>query len=112
MESKEIKENLDLRKQKIDLHARIDETRANKIRFEQEAYRRELELLDLEKRIDTPPVTNTFITPLDQLIGAAKAWFIDNNRTILGSEPAIRSLWDEDEIEEIKALIMDKMRKL
>lgn len=49
---------------------------------------------------------------LDQLLAVARAYCIDNDKTVVGSEPAIRSLWEEDEIGEIKKLILKKARKL
>lgn len=51
---------------------------------------------------------------IDQLLDVAKACCIDTDRSAsLGSsDPVYKSLWDEDELAEIKLLIMQKVKKL
>jgi hypothetical protein len=71
-----------------------------------EVQRRDLEITQLKKGI------GAFDSPIGQLLHVAQAMVIDNDKTIVGSEPAIRSLWEEDELAELKVLIMKKARQL
>jgi hypothetical protein len=50
-------------------------------------------------------------SPMSQLLEVAKAWCVDNERTIT-SDPVLKSIWEDYELEEIKSLIMKKVRKL
>lgn len=50
-------------------------------------------------------------SPMSQLLEVAKAWCVDNDRTIT-SDPVLKSIWEDDELAEIKHLIMKKVRKL
>ena len=112
MESKE-SSVLNDRRTKVEIYSKIDEARFNKIKFEEEVRRMKLENQQKEIHIEKmQKKEDGWTSPIDQLIFVARAWCIDNNKTVIGSEPAIRSLWDEDELEEIKSLIIKKVRKL
>lgn len=50
--------------------------------------------------------------PIDKLLDVANAWYIDNSKSLTPSEPAICSLWTDEEMEEIKFLILKKARRL
>lgn len=73
---------------------------------EQEIEKRDLEIEDLKKQ------GSGFQTPIDQLLAVARACCVDNDKSLPGSDPAVRSIWEDDELEEIKSLIMKKARKL
>jgi hypothetical protein len=113
METKEIKDSLEIRKARVELYKSIDEARFNKIRYEEERKKMELENSYKQQQLERIKKNGEgWNTPLEQLLSIARAWCIDNEKTIIGSEPAIRSLWDEDEMDEIKARIIKKMREL
>lgn len=113
MEAKDIKDSLDIRAKKVEIYAKIDEARFNKVRYEEE--KKKMELENSFKREQLERVRRNgegWNTPLEQLLAISRAWCIDNEKTIIGSDPALRSLWDEDELSEIKSKIMKKMREL
>lgn len=113
MEAKDIKDSLEIRKAKVEIHCKIDEARFNRVKYEEEEKKMRLENLYKEIQIDKVKKTGEgWHTPLDQLLSIAHAWCIDNEKTVIGSEPAIRSLWNEEELAEIKFRIMKKMRDL
>lgn len=49
---------------------------------------------------------------IDQLLQVARCGIVDTEKTLPGSEPSYKSLWEDHELEEIKDLIMKKVRKL
>lgn len=74
---------------------------------EQEIEKRNLEIEEIKK------CGSGFVSPIDQLLAVARTCIVDNDKTgMLSTEPVIKSLWEEDELAEIKSLIMKKVRKL
>jgi len=71
-----------------------------------EIQRRNLEIGQMRKGV------GQFDSPIGQLLQVAQATVIDNEKTVVGSEPAVRSLWESEELEELKTLILVKARKL
>lgn len=104
--SNPLKDMLDCRMKKVEIIGKIEDIRSSKIMDELTIQRMKLENKDLEKR------GSGFNSPIEILLGAARAWCIDNDKTVLGSEPVLRSLWEAHELEEIKDRIMAKLRKL
>jgi len=88
---------VDQKLQDLDVAKRMDEL---------EISRRNLEISQMRKGI------GQFDSPIGQLLQVVQAVIIDNDKTIVGSEPAFRGLWELDEIEEIKSLILKKARLL
>lgn len=88
---------IDCKRQELNAHIKMDE---------QEIEKRDLEIEDLKKQ------GSGFQTPIDQLLAVARACCVDNDKSLPGSDPAVRSIWEDDELEEIKSLIMKKARKL
>mgnify|MGYP006921363788 CR=1 FL=1 len=69
----------------------------------------EIKLKEVE--IDLKKQQLASMSPLDYLFAAAKLSIIDNTRTVL-SDPVYKSIWDDEEIDEFKHLIMEKVRLL
>lgn len=89
---------IDCKRQELNAHIKMDE---------QEIEKRDLEIEDLKKQ------GSGFQTPIDQLLAVARACCIDNDKTgILSTEPVVKSLWTDDEMYDIKKLIMSKAKKL
>lgn len=99
------REKLEVRLKEIEIDQKLQDLESSKRMDDLQARYRELENKELEEGTG-------FTGPLDKLLMVAKAVVIDNDKTLPGSEPAVRSLWDEEELEEIKKLIMKKARKL
>lgn len=88
---------IDYKRQELEAHKKMDA---------QEIERRDLEIEDLRKQ------GAGFQTPIDQLLSVLRASVIDNDKCLPGSDIAVKSVWEEDEVAEIKNLIMKKARKL
>lgn len=113
MATEKPKEPLELRKARVEIYSKIDEARFNKVRYEEEEKKMKLENSYKEVQLEKVKKNGEgWNTPIEQLLNIARAWCIDNDKTIVGSEPAIRSLWEEDELAEIKARILKKMKEL
>jgi len=100
------KDALECRMKRVEIIGRVQQIKSEKVIDDLNIQRMRLENKQLEKQ------GSGWGSPLDQLLSAAQVMVIDNEKTLVGSEPAIRSLWNEDEIEEIKYLMMAKIRKL
>lgn len=96
---------LDLRMKRVEIIGKIERIKADKLLDE---IRIERERVDLEqvKRKEAG-----WSHPVDKLIDAAKAWYIDNDLSY-GSEPAVRSLWNDNELAYIKKRILKKLGSL
>ena len=90
---------------KVEKDLKLQELTYNKIADEIAVEKLKFELDNMKKGLGQND------TPIEQLLSVVKASVIDNERTIT-SDPVYRSIWEADEIEEIKFLIMQKARKL
>lgn len=106
------KDNLEVRLKRVEILGKTQELKGNKllIKYKQEAERIELEMekLRLEKM---KAGEGGFFPPILLLLDIAHTWYIDNERS-LGTEPALRSIWTPEEMQEIKSLILKKAKKL
>lgn len=106
------KDNLEVRLKRVEILGKTQELKGNKllIKYKQEAERIELEMdkLRLEKM---RAGEGGFFPPILLLVDIAGAWCIDNDKS-LGTEPALRSIWSQEEMQEIKRLILKKARKV
>lgn len=105
---------LEARTKKVELIKKIDETRLARVKEQVSIEKIELEneglqLSNDERRKNSSSI---FSGPVYELIAIAQAWCIDNDRTVVGSEPVLRSLWDTDELQEIKNILLQKAKKL
>lgn len=99
------REVLEVKLKEIEIDQKLHDLATNKLVDELEIERFILENEQVRKG------AGGFSSPLDQLLSVARAWCIDNQRTIT-SDPVLKSIWEEDEMAEIKSLIMKKARKL
>jgi hypothetical protein len=104
--------NMDLRLKRIDGYNKVFEGQKNRKLAE-----KDLKLIDLE--IESKEFQNKRIveglgldSPVNILMRAAGMVYINNEKTVMSSEPVVECLWEYDEIAEIKHLIMKKLRKL
>jgi hypothetical protein len=88
---------IDIKKQELSYSKLADELQVERMKIENEQVKKS---------------GSGWNSPLDQLLAVSKAWTIDNSKTMPGGEAVLMSLWDEDEMAEIKHLIMLKTRKL
>ncbi len=89
----------------IEIKKREQELEAYTKMDQQEIQRRELEIEDMKKGV-------SWSTPIDQLLAVSRAACVDNEKVMPGGEPVFKSIWEYEELEEIKHLIMKKARKL
>jgi hypothetical protein len=101
-----LKDALDMRMKRVEILGKIDEIRSAKILDQIQIEREKVELEQTKKR------ENGYNSPLDKLLEVARACCIDNERTLMPSEPAIMSLWNADELEMIKEAILKKVKEL
>jgi hypothetical protein len=101
-----LKDALDMRMKRVEILGKIDEIRTAKILDEIQIEREKVELEQTKRK------ENGYNSPLDKLLEVARACCIDNERTVVGSEPAIVSLWDASELEMIKRAILKKVKEL
>jgi hypothetical protein len=111
--SQEYKDILEVRAKKVSIIKEIETVKSQKIKDQLVIKEQQLknERLQIDNDKATEP-THGWSTPIGQLIDAAKAWCIDNDKTVVGSEPFIRSLWNDEELEMIKKKIMAKLKAL
>lgn len=64
-----------------------------------------------EVEVDLKKQELASMSPLDYLFAAVKLATIDNHKTAL-SEAVYKSIWEEEELDELKHLIMKKVRLL
>lgn len=98
------KDVMDIRMKKVEIIKKLDEVKAEREKLELTLEKMRLENLNLRK-------TDRWLSPLGELLQVAQLWYIDNGRS-LGTEPALRSVWDDEEMNEIRDLILKKARKL
>lgn len=85
-----------------------------------EQIRQSKETYLLDKRLKTIEIEQSELerdklkqpSNLFNLFMATQLLVIDEAKTLIGSEPAIKNLFEENELEEIKTLILKKLRKL
>ena len=99
------REKLEVRLKEIEIDQKLQDLATNKLVDELEIERFTLENEQVRKG------TGGWNSSLDQLLSVARAWCVDNERTIT-SDPVLKSIWEDDEMAEIKSLIMKKVRKL
>lgn len=97
---------LDNRIKRVDILRKIDDLKINRAKEELEIERRVLENQQIRSK------EGGWHHPISKLLEVTNAWVIDNERTVIGSEPALRSLWDSSELELLKELILKKAMSL
>src|SRR5688572_27074519 len=100
------KEVLDNRLKRVEIHKKIDEIKLTRQKDELEVEKRKLENEEIGKR------GSGWRSPIGELLDIAQTWIIDNSKSVIGGEPVLISLWDDDEMAEIKSMILKKVRKL
>lgn len=100
------REKLEVRLKEVEVDTKLQELSYSKLADDLNIEKMKIEVEEAKRR------GTGWLSPIDQLLSVARAWCIDNSRTVIGSEPALKSLWEDDELEEIKHLIMKKARKL
>lgn len=104
------KEKLENRLKWLDAYQKIGVIKDEKIKFQQESEKRDLEVEYQQlKNRRIREGQEGYNTPIDQLLSIARAYIIDNEKTQL-SDPVLRSLWTLDELELIKKKILMKMK--
>ena len=109
-----ITESLDLRLKKVELIKSIDDARLGKYEKTLEIEKKKLENVKLNQDIENKRKKGDFGLfggPLSELLSAASTYIIDNEKTVT-SDPVFKSLWNENEMSEIKSLILKKIRTL
>ena len=105
-ELRKIKETLDIRAKRLEIISKIKEIRRTDLKSEFEAKKDQFALKRAKDGEDG------YHGPIDKLLNIARAWCINNDKTVMGSEPYLESLWTSEEMEEIKYLILKKARQL
>ena len=100
------KEILDNRLKRVEILKKIDEIKLTRQKDELEVEKRKLENEEIGKR------GSGWRSPIGELLDIAQTWIIDNSKSVIGGEPVLISLWDDDEMAEIKSMILKKVRKL
>jgi len=100
------KEILDNRLKRVEILKKIDEIKLTREKDELEVQKRKLENEEAKKR------GTGWRSPIGELLDVAQTWIIDNSKSVIGGEPVLISLWTDDEMEEIKHLILKKVRSL
>lgn len=101
------REALEIEVKKLEIDQKLQELGTSKRIDELEVKRRELEINQLGKGV------NEWDNEISQLLQVIQCTTINNEKTgVFGSDPVVKSIWNEDEIEELKTLIMKKVRKL
>lgn len=101
-----MKEVLENRFKRVEILKKVDEIKLTRQKDELEIVKRKLENDEIGKR------GSGWRSPLGELLDVATTWIIDNSKSVIGGEPVLISLWDEDEMAEIKHLILKKLRNL
>jgi hypothetical protein len=109
----QIQKSLENKLKRLEIVGKNQLNIADKLKYDQESEKRDLENESLQlgndqKRKDR----HNYLTPLQELIYVAQAIVIDDTKTVVGSEPAIKSLLNEEELKVVKKKIMKKIRKL
>src|SRR5687768_3194425 len=99
------REALEIKFKEVEIDQKLQDLASGKLMDELEVERRKLENDQVKMGV------GGWNSSLDQLLAVAKCWTINNERTLM-SDPVLKSIWDDDEMEEIKSLIMKKARKL
>lgn len=108
-----LQENIETRIKRIEAYNKVFEGKKIK-----ELHVKEIALKDLEiecKKIENDVKKNKrngYNSELDDLLAISRAWYVNNDKTSIGSDPVIESLWNAEEIEYLKVLIMRKADKL
>jgi hypothetical protein len=109
-----VKETLDIRLKKVELIKKIDDTKISKAEGYLNIEKKKLENVKINQDIEQAKKKmghSLFGGPVTELLSVACAIYVDNDKTI-GSEPAIRSLWNDDELKQIKELILEKIKTI
>jgi len=100
------KEKVEILLKEVEIDIKKQELSYSKIADDLEIERMKIENEQVKKS------GSGYNSPLDQLLAVSRAWIVDNDKTMPGGEAVLKSLWEEDEMAEIKHLIMQKTRKL
>lgn len=97
---------LDQRLKRVEIIGKIERIRADKMLDELRIERQKLELEQVKRKEDG------WNHPIDRLLDVARAWIIDNDKCLPGGEPALRSLWDEEDLDVLRYKILKKVNEL
>ena len=116
------KEDLENRKAVVDIHARLLEVKAVQKKLDDETENRRLNSEKLNVEIEKLRVESEIakinkekalkdLTKKDSflLLVSVGLKVIDEDKTILSSEPVYKSLWTDEELAEIKKKILDSL---
>lgn len=99
------KEILENRLKRVEI---IDKVEIAKQRRKKEEVELKIKEVDLEKKKANGDGWNH---PISVLLSVAQAWKIDNDASV-GTEPALRSLWDEEALNFIRKKLIKKIKEL
>lgn len=105
MTNEDIRETLENRLKRVEILKKIDEIKLVRAKEEVETERKRFDLEQLKKKESVYP------TPVDQLMAIARAYYIETDPKV-GSEAAIKGLWDEEALNLIRSKIMKKVKEL
>ena len=113
-EVKTVEENLATRQKRVDLYAKIMQSKADKTRFKQEERKRflENERLEIENEKAKEKDGGGWNTPTGELMRAIQLWVIDNDSAAVGSDPVLKSVWTEEEMFILKKRLLKKLGQL
>lgn len=99
------KEILDNRFRRVEILEKIDKIKLTRQKEELDIEEKELKNEIIKKK------ENGFCSPIEKLLRATGACIIDNEKSV-GTEPAFRSLWDEEALNLIRKQIIKKVKEL
>lgn len=104
------KSNLEARALRVDILKKIQDTKYDRVKYDQEEQKRELDMQELQAKIDAlkPKSSSIF-----EMLMCASACVLDDEKSagMPGSEPRFKSLFDESEVKEIKKEIIKRIKK-
>lgn len=99
------KEILDARFRRIEILEKIDKIKLNRQKEELLIEEQKLRNEELKRK------ESGFFGPIEKLVMIAGAYIIDNERST-GTEPAFRSLWDNEDLNLIRVRLLKKVKEL
>jgi 3'-phosphoadenosine 5'-phosphosulfate sulfotransferase len=100
------KQLLDNHYRKLEIKEKMGRMKVDKILNELEIEQARIRLQKIKENEDG------FLPPIISLLEVANAYCVDNSGLAIGSETKFKSIWEDEEMGEIKKLIMRKARRL
>lgn len=97
----------------VDTQDKIEIIKQRRLTSTQDAQKRDLEIEALQyenellRKDDSDKIRGIF-----QLLVCAESTIIDSDKTIMASEPVMKSLWSDSELKQIKANLLTKLKAL